>query len=92
MSDGLQEWDVETAYDGKTVADLESADSASSQRAESTTIGNFAVQLAAQAGHYARDVGVTSSSVAKWAEILSGQRIESLVSAAQSVQPISAGS
>jgi hypothetical protein len=33
MSDGLQEWDVETAYDGKTVADLESADSASNQRA-----------------------------------------------------------
>ncbi len=52
---------------------------------ESATIGNFAVQLAALAGHYAPDVGVTSSAVAKWAEILSGQRIESLVSPAQSV-------
>jgi rhamnulokinase len=52
---------------------------------ESATIGNFAVQLAALAGHYAPDVGVTSSAVAKWAEILSGQRIESLASPAQSV-------
>jgi rhamnulokinase len=52
---------------------------------ESATIGNFAVQLAALAGHYAPDVGVTSSAVAKWAEILSGQRIQSSASPTQSV-------
>jgi rhamnulokinase len=52
---------------------------------ESATIGNFAVQLAALAGHYAPDVGVTSSAVAKWAEIISRQRIQSLASPTQSV-------
>jgi hypothetical protein len=85
MSDGPQGWDVETAYDGKTVVNLASPDSASNQRAASATIGNFAVQLAALAGHYAPDVGVTSSAVAKWAKILSRHRIQSLASPTQSV-------
>ena len=38
---------------------------------ESTTVGNFSIQLASLAGSFAEDVGVTSSAVADWAGILS---------------------
>jgi rhamnulokinase len=37
---------------------------------ESTTVGNLSIQLAALAGSIAENVGVTSSAVANWAEIL----------------------
>jgi rhamnulokinase len=37
---------------------------------ESTTVGNFVIQLAALDGDYAEGVGVSSSTVAKWAGIL----------------------
>jgi rhamnulokinase len=37
---------------------------------ESTTIGNFAIQLAALEGDYSEGLGVSSSAVAKWAETL----------------------
>ncbi len=37
---------------------------------ESTTVGNFAIQLAALDGDYADGVGASSSAVAKWAGIL----------------------
>jgi hypothetical protein len=40
--------------------------------AECTTLGNFAVQLAARAGHYNQIGGVTSQSVAEFAELLAG--------------------
>ncbi len=38
---------------------------------ESTTIGNFSIQLASLAGAFSGDVGVTASAVADWAGILS---------------------
>jgi len=37
---------------------------------ESSTVGNFAIQLATLAGNYRTDTGVTASAVAKWASIL----------------------
>ncbi len=37
---------------------------------ESTTIGNFAIQLASLAGNYRDDLGVSSSDVARWADVL----------------------
>jgi rhamnulokinase len=40
---------------------------------ESTTIGNFAVQLAALGGDYSHPFGVPSGAVRKWARILSEQ-------------------
>ena len=43
---------------------------------ESTTIGNFAVQLAALSGSYIQSKGVTASAVAEWAGTLVGQPIE----------------
>jgi rhamnulokinase len=39
--------------------------------AESATVGNFAIQLAALEGKYTTDVGVTANAVAEWAAILS---------------------
>jgi rhamnulokinase len=41
--------------------------------AEGTTIGNFAVQLAARRGDWKDSTGVTASSVANWAERLSAR-------------------
>jgi rhamnulokinase len=38
--------------------------------AESATTGNFAIQLAALAGDYRRDIGVTATAVADWAGVL----------------------
>jgi rhamnulokinase len=40
---------------------------------ESTTVGNFAIQLAALGGEYADDLGVSASAVAKWASVLAAQ-------------------
>ncbi|MBS1852660.1 MAG: carbohydrate kinase [Acidobacteria bacterium] len=40
--------------------------------AECTTLGNFAVQLAARAGHYNQIGGVTSQAVAQFAQLLAG--------------------
>jgi rhamnulokinase len=40
---------------------------------ESTTIGNFAIQLAALNGNYADGIGVSGSAVAKWASVLAAQ-------------------
>jgi hypothetical protein len=37
---------------------------------ESTTIGNFAVQLAVLSGNYSPDVGVSAREVMKWASAL----------------------
>jgi rhamnulokinase len=37
---------------------------------ESSTIGNFAIQLATLAGNYRADMGVTASAVAEWAAML----------------------
>ena len=42
---------------------------------ESTTVGNFAIQLAALSGEYADDVGVSATGTAKWANLLSPQPI-----------------
>jgi rhamnulokinase len=41
---------------------------------ESTTIGNFAVQLAALEGNFSDPAGVSSDAVTKWARVLGGQR------------------
>ena len=38
--------------------------------AESTTVGNFAIQLSALNGDYAGGVGVSAGAVAKWASVL----------------------
>ena len=40
---------------------------------ESTTVGNFAIQLAALGGEYADGLGVSASAVAKWASVLAAQ-------------------
>jgi rhamnulokinase len=40
---------------------------------ESTTMGNFAIQLAALDGNYADGIGVSGSAVAKWASVLGAQ-------------------
>lgn len=37
---------------------------------ESSTIGNFAIQLAALAGDYRQEIGVAASAVAEWAGVL----------------------
>jgi rhamnulokinase len=37
---------------------------------ESTTVGNFAIQIAALDGDYSDRVGVSAGAVAKWASIL----------------------
>jgi rhamnulokinase len=42
---------------------------------ESTTVGNFSVQLAALDGNYADGTGVSASAVAKWADVLAAQPI-----------------
>ena len=42
---------------------------------ESTTVGNFAVQLAALDGDYADSVGVSANAVAKWADVLAAQPV-----------------
>ena len=47
---------------------------------ESTTIGNFAIQLAALSGDYTEETGVLGSAVASWAEVLSTRPVK-LVSA-----------
>jgi len=44
--------------------------------AESTTVGNFAIQLAALAGDYGDDVGVSASALAKWASVLAALPID----------------
>jgi rhamnulokinase len=44
--------------------------------AESATVGNFAIQLAALDGDYIDGVGVSASAVAKWASVLAAQPIE----------------
>ena len=44
--------------------------------AESTTVGNFAIQLTALDGDYADGVGVSAGAVAKWAGVLAAQPIE----------------
>jgi rhamnulokinase len=43
---------------------------------ESTTIGNFAVQLASLAGSYTDEIGVTAAAVAEWADVLTAQAAE----------------
>jgi rhamnulokinase len=45
---------------------------------ESTTIGNFAVQLAALQGDHSPSVGVSADSVARWAERLMSQSLAPL--------------
>jgi rhamnulokinase len=42
---------------------------------ESSTVGNFAIQLAALAGDYQQDIGVTASAVANWAGLLASRPI-----------------
>jgi len=42
---------------------------------ESTTVGNFAVQLAALAGDYADGIGVSANAVAEWADVLAEQPV-----------------
>ncbi len=44
--------------------------------AESTTVGNFAIQLTALDEDYGDGVGVSASAVAKWASVLAAQPIE----------------
>jgi rhamnulokinase len=44
--------------------------------AESTTVGNFAIQLAALDGDYTDAVGVSAGAVAKWASVLGAQSFE----------------
>ena len=44
--------------------------------AESTTVGNFAIQLTSMDEDYGEDVGVSASAVAKWASVLAAQPIE----------------
>jgi hypothetical protein len=43
--------------------------------AESTTVGNFAIQLTALDEDYGDGVGVSASLVAKWASVLAAQPI-----------------
>jgi rhamnulokinase len=43
---------------------------------ESATVGNLAIQLSTLAGEYRDDIGVSASSVAKWAEVLVAQTQE----------------
>jgi rhamnulokinase len=40
---------------------------------ESTTVGNFAIQLAALEGDYSNGIGVSASTVAKWAGVLTAE-------------------
>ena len=40
---------------------------------ESTTVGNFAIQLAALGRDHADGVGVSAGAVAKWASVLAAQ-------------------
>jgi len=42
---------------------------------ESTTVGNFAIQLTALDGDYADGVGVSASAVAKWTSVLAAQSV-----------------
>ena len=42
---------------------------------ESTTVGNFAIQLTALDGNYSDGVGVAASGVAKWASVLAAHNI-----------------
>jgi rhamnulokinase len=42
---------------------------------ESTTVGNFAIQLTALDGHYSDGTGVSARAVAKWASVLAAQSI-----------------
>jgi rhamnulokinase len=42
---------------------------------ESTTIGNFAVQMAALDGSWSKDVGVSAAAVTEWAEKLGRSRV-----------------
>ena len=44
---------------------------------ESTTVGNFAIQLATLDGDYADGIGVSASAVAKWAGVLASVPIGS---------------
>jgi rhamnulokinase len=44
---------------------------------ESTTVGNFSIQLAALDGDYSDGVGVSASAVAKWAGVLASLPIGS---------------
>jgi len=44
--------------------------------AESTTVGNFAIQLTSLDEDYGDGVGVSASAVAKWASVLAAQPIE----------------
>jgi len=42
---------------------------------ESTTVGNFAIQLTALDGNYSDGAGVSASAVAKWASVLAAQTL-----------------
>ena len=42
---------------------------------ESTTVGNFAIQLAALEGDYSNGIGVSASAVAKWACVLTAEPV-----------------
>lgn len=53
--------------------------------AESTTVGNFAIQLAALDGHFDGDVGVSSSAVARGAGLLAQQLLETFAEPGSSV-------
>jgi rhamnulokinase len=55
---------------------------------ESTTVGNFAIQLAALQGDYTDAIGVSASAVAKWAGVLAPQPIgPPLAPGKQAAQP-----
>lgn len=52
---------------------------------ESTTIGNFAIQLASLAGDSTADIGVSSAAVARWADVLAAQEMKSAAPQMQAV-------
>jgi len=52
---------------------------------ESTTLGNFAIQLAALDGEYADEIGVSASGVTKWASVLSAHPLTDIGAQAERV-------
>jgi len=52
---------------------------------EGTTIGNFAIQMAALSGEYEEGIGVDSAAVARWAETIGAEEADSAARHAQSV-------
>jgi rhamnulokinase len=60
---------------------------------ESTTVGNFAIQLAALDGHFIEAIGVSADAVAKWAGVLAAQPIEAIANSipAHNVDPTPRG-